>query len=267
MKIACLIFLGCIGYTMALFSPFDAVSTIFQQVARISRNYRWTQYVNLPICLDMCSYSMETVFRYNIKLSKIPFDANTSSFNQAVCDWRNPVLFDMVCDLYKKYLQCVNVECKGDEANDVHVLFNSVEFMCGKHFQDFKKGLPCVYSACNEARSICEPKCQKYQRDLEKSLKDVILILGQKSPEAAKEDIKLLVSIVCRYADCTMNCLYPQFESRCGLAAENLERELMEHTFDVVKEYQASLQNVRQLDFDLPKSCHTLAANNTFGKN
>jgi len=78
-----------------------------------------------------------------------------------------------------------------------------------------------------------------------------------KTPKEAVEAIENLVSIVCGYADCTMNCLYPEFKRECGSSAENLERKLMQHTIDAVKEFAASLK----LNLNWPESCRNLARN------
>jgi len=254
MKVVGLILLGCIGYTMASFSPFNAASSIFQQVARMKRDVS----NDSPSCLISCGESIVFAFEAKIKSSKIPFDADTLSFNQAVCESHNPKLFEIACHLYEKFIQCVN-ECPARQTeNFPYVLFKSADFMCNERFDAFEKHLPCVFGTCNKARPICESKCQQYQKKLEGSLKG-LPTLNQDSPEEIKGRIENLISIVCGYIDCTMNCLYPQFKNKCGYQAENLERELMQQSIESVKDYVASFQT----DFEWPQSCHTLA-DNTF---
>jgi len=253
MNIIGLIFLGCIGYTMASFSPFNAVSSIVHQVARMKRDVRLPP-TDPSHCLISCGETMAFAFESKVQSSKIPFDPDTTSFNQAVCESHNPAIFDVACDLLEKYQQCVD-KCRPKRTEDVsHLLLKSADFMCKTHYEEFKKELPCVFDACNEALRTCEPKCQQFQKKLEKILENE---KTPKTPKEAVEAIENLVSIVCGYADCTMNCLYPEFKRECGSSAENLERKLMQHTIDAVKEFAASLK----LNLNWPESCRNLARN------
>jgi len=164
MKVVGLILLGCIGYTMASFSPFNAASSIFQQVARMKRDVS----NDSPSCLISCGESIVFAFAAKIKSSKIPFDPDTTSFNQAVCESHNPAIFDVACDLLEKYQQCVD-KCRPKRTEDVsHLLLKSADFMCKTHYEEFKKELPCVFDACNEALRTCEPKCQQFQKNWRK---------------------------------------------------------------------------------------------------
>jgi len=251
MKIAGLILLGCIGYTMASFSTFNAASSIFRQVARMKRRAD-----NQPQCINICNEATAMAFARKIKSSRIPFDKKPSSLNQIICQSHNPTLFDIVCDLYKKHTECAK-KCPANQAEDFPftLIDESAKFMCTARYHDFKKQLPCVFRTCNAARPICEPECQHYQTRLEDSLHE-FLTVTHSTPKETKDRIENIASIACGYVDCTMDCLYPKFEKGCGHQAENLERELMQHSIDAVKKYVAS---AFQLDFEWPESCHTLA--------
>jgi len=253
MKIVAIILLGCVGYTVAAFTPFDAFSSIYKQTARMKRDAS----SDPGQCFAACVEAMELELGKKIRDLDIPLQEPTS-LTEIVCLAHNPTLFNAACSVYGKYHQCLTV-CPNDQYKAMALKALQVsKFMCVDRYEEFQQYLPCIYSTCDAARSICEHKCRPFESKIEN---DANGLSKSDNDEENFKNVINMISEVCGYVDCTMECLYSQYTDSCGKYATNLEKELMEKTLEAVAEYTDSLVS----NFPWPASCQKLHAH-TFYK-
>lgn len=249
MKTAAIILFACIGYTLAAFTPFDAISSIYKQMSRMKRDVAPGQ----SDCFASCVNDMVLVLSEKMKTLELPIE-KPSSLTAQICLSHNPTVFDAACEVYKPFDQCLNA-CPNDQKKTMVLKSLSVhKFICVDRYDDFKQHLPCQAAACDNARPTCESGCKTFQTVSDKAGLQLAMDIN---PENFTGNMVNMLSSLCGYVDCTTECLYPKYKSECGPESEKLEKELMQKAIISVGEtMQSSVPG-----FEWPNSCYKLRDN------
>jgi len=218
---------------------------------RMKRDASDTEYE----CVSACFRAVEAHIQNETESIDAPLPQEAEgpvSLGQAVCYLHNPIWLKPACSVYENFRQCMT-KCPNDIMKNMTLhLVEPFEFICTDRIDDAKDYLPCIFETCNKTHPDCDRKCRRYEKILEH-------MPNEKHDAARSEkmlEIENQLTHVCKYADCSLDCMYRKIKRQCGLDSANLEREFIREIFVSIQEFFSYAP-----DFEWPEACEVFTIN------